>query len=94
MKLKNYVYTGPDSGISIQTAAAVAATDKAPEEPAKVLDVVLRDGQEVELPQDNDAVKTLEAKGFLKAVDDTAPAANTSAVAVTDVGAAKAAGKK
>lgn len=90
MKLKKYVYKGPDSGITVVLAAAVAATATAPEVPAKQLDVVLRHGEVAELPEDNDAVKTLEAKGFLKAVEEAAPAA----VAVTDVTAAKAAGKK
>ena len=91
MKLKKYVYKGPDSGISLAIAAAVAATATAPEVPAKFLDVVLRHGQVAELPDDNDAVKTLEAKGFLKAVEETAAPA---ALAVTDASAVKAAGKK
>ena len=90
MKLKKYVYKGPDSGISLAIAAAVAATATAPEVPAKFLDVVLRHGQVAELPDDNDAVKTLEAKGFLKAVDEAAIA--PAALAVTD--AAVKAGKK
>lgn len=90
MKLKKYVYKGPDSGISLAIAAAVAATATAPEVPAKFLDVTLRHGQVAELPDDNDAVKTLEAKGFLKAVDEAAIA--PAALAVTD--AAVKAGKK
>lgn len=90
MKLKKYVYKGPDSGITVVLAAAVAATATAPEVPAKQLDVVLRHGEVAELPEDNDAVKTLEAKGFLKAVDEAAIA--PAALAVTD--AAVKAGKK
>ena len=94
MKLKKYTYSGPDSGISLLTAAAVAATATAPEVPAKFLDVVLRHGEEAELPEDNDAVKTLEAKGFLKAAAEAAVEAAPAALAVTDATAAKAAGKK
>lgn len=90
MKLKKYMYKGPDSGITVLIAAAVAATATAPEVPAKFLDVVLRHGQEAELPPENDAVKTLEAKGFLQAVEE---AAAPAAVAVTDATAVKA-GKK
>lgn len=90
MKLKKYVYKGPDSGITVVLAAAVAAAATAPEVPAKLLDVVLRHGEVAELPEDNDAVKTLEAKGFLKAVDEAAIA--PAALAVTD--AAVKAGKK
>jgi hypothetical protein len=90
MKLKKYVYKGPDSGITVVLAAAIAATASTPETPAKQLDVVLRHGKEVEMPEDNEAVKTLEAKGFLMAVKEATPAAT----AVTDTGAANAAGKK
>ncbi len=82
MKMKKYVYTGPDSGITLVMACAVAATATAAEVPAKCLDVVLRSGVEVELPADNDAVKTLEAKGFLKAVEEIAPAAPAGTDAV------------
>lgn len=89
MKLKKYMYKGPDSGITVLIAAAVAATATAPDVLAKFLDVVLRHDQVAELPEDNDAVKTLEAKGFLKAVEEVAPAA----AAVTDTSALKA-GKK
>jgi hypothetical protein len=87
MKLKKYLYKGPDSGITVVLAAVVAATATAAEVPAKLLDVALRHGQVAELPEDNDAVKTLEAKGFLCAVEE-------AAAAVTDAAAAKAAGKK
>jgi hypothetical protein len=90
MKLKKYVYKGPDSGITVVLAAAVAATATTAEVPVKQLDVVLRHGEVAELPEDNDAVKTLEAKGFLKAVDEAATA--PAALAVTD--AAVKAGKK
>ncbi|MDO8771928.1 MAG: hypothetical protein Q7K57_25085 [Burkholderiaceae bacterium] len=93
MKLKKYVYEGPDSGITVLIAAAVAATATAPEVPAKFLDVVLRHGEEAELPPENDAVKTLEAKGFLKAVNESGNEAILAAAAVTDASAVKA-GKK
>lgn len=92
MKLKKYVYKGPDSGITVVLAAAVAATATTAEVPAKQLDVVLRHGEVAELPEDNDAVKTLEAKGFLKAVEEAVAA--PAALAVTDASAVKAAGKK
>lgn len=91
MKLKKYLYKGPDSGISLVIAAAVAATATAAEVPAKLLDAVLRHGEVAELPEDNDAVKTLEAKGFLKAVEESVAA--PAALAVTDASAVKA-GKK
>lgn len=91
MKLKKYVYKGPDSGITVVLAAAVAATATTAEVPAKQLDVVLRHGEVAELPEDNDAVKTLEAKGFLNAVEEAVAA--PAALAVTDATAVKA-GKK
>jgi hypothetical protein len=57
--MKTYLYHGPDSGITLQDHKTST-------------DVLLRHGVAVELPEDNEAVKTLVAQGYL--VEQTAPA--------------------
>lgn len=60
MKTQSYLYTGPDSGITLNTG-----TEKDP----KYLDVLLRNGQPCELPSDHPATQTLQAQGYLQATD-------------------------
>lgn len=59
--MKVFEYVGPDSGITLRDKAAS-------------VDVLLRAGKRVELPEDNAAVKTLVAQGYLKPMATPAPA--------------------
>jgi hypothetical protein len=51
-----YVYSGPTSGATLEAGAD------------GILEVMFFDGKEVELPEDNEYVKTLVALGHLKPV--------------------------
>lgn len=64
--MKTYTYQGPDSGITLQDKKTST-------------DVLLRQGVTVELPEDNAAVKTLVAQGYLVEQPATAPAKKATA---------------
>jgi hypothetical protein len=50
-----YLYEGPNSGVTLQDGT----------------EVLLWNGKEVELPADNEYVKTLMALGYLKTLQET-----------------------
>ena len=56
-----YRYTGPDSGITLQDKGTST-------------DVLLRPGEQVQLPSGHAAVRTLVARGYLVATDQPAAA--------------------
>lgn len=75
MKLIPFIYTGPDSGVTLNVGT---------EEKPSFIDVLLRNKQRCELPEDHPVVATLQAQGFIKP---------EVAAAATDSTAAPQAGK-
>lgn len=62
MLLSKYIYRGPNSGVSLTIPPA-----KEGDEPG-VFEVILWNNKEVELPPDNDHIKTLIFNGYLTPV--------------------------
>ena len=67
-KLTPYVYSGPDSGVTLNVG-----TEKAP----SFIDVLLRNGKRCELPDGHPVTATLQAQGYIKPEAD---AVDTAAV--------------
>lgn len=66
--MKTYIYTGPDSGITLQDKQTST-------------DVLLRDGMTVDLPEENAAVRTLVGMKYLTEVPAGAAAVTPAAPA-------------
>jgi len=54
-KMARYLYVGPNSGVTLQNGK----------------EILLWNGKEVELPEDNEYVKTLLALGYVKPILET-----------------------
>ena len=63
MKLIPFIYTGPDSGVTLN----VGTEDK-----PSFIDVLLRNKQRCELPEGHPVVATLQAQGYIEPVEATA----------------------
>ncbi len=65
MKLIPFIYTGPDSGVTLN----VGTEDK-----PSFIDVLLRNKQRCELPDGHPVVATLQAQGFIQPEAEAAAA--------------------
>lgn len=72
MAIKQFKYTGPNSGISI-----VTGKDK-DGKPIEETDVMLWNGSQVELPADNEHVQVMVAQGYLTEVVEVAAPASVA----------------
>lgn len=63
--MKTFMYKGPESALTVRL-------DKPGQKEPELLDVSLRDGMQVELPEDAACVKTLVALGHLQEVAEKA----------------------